>query len=102
MFILKHERHPEHRKCLFESENGIQNIEYIYISKHKWDLEHRKCFILKHTWHPEHRNIPHRFHSPTELSTNSLRDLVVFWNYDIQTEHRKCLFADPSRRVRPP
>ena len=41
--------------------------------------------ISKHEWYPEHRSFPHRFHSPAELSTNSLGNLVVFWNYDIQT-----------------
>ena len=40
MIVLKHKWHPEHRRLLFQSINGIRYIENIL--KHKWHPEHRK------------------------------------------------------------
>ena len=40
--IFKAKMHPEHRKFISKSINGIQNIEHSYFKKHKWHPEHRK------------------------------------------------------------
>ena len=56
-------------------------------------------FISKHKWHLEHRTFPHRFHSPAELSANSPGDSVVFWNYDIQTVFRAMELSTDSLRA---
>ena len=46
IFILKHKWHLEHRKDLFQSENGIWDIEH-FVLKHKLHLEHGKCLYKK-------------------------------------------------------
>ena len=60
MFILKHKWHPEHRKCLFQSTSGIWNIEDVCFKPQMASATY-KIVILKHKWHPEHRKF--LFHS---------------------------------------
>ena len=61
----------------------------MFISKHRWHPEHRKCLFRSIN---DIRNID-KSYLTAELSTNSLGDLVVFWNYDIQTVVRAALAA---------
>ena len=49
-------------------------------------------FIFKYNWYSKYRKLPHLFHSSAELSTNFLGNLVVLWNYDIQTLQHKWYF----------
>ena len=55
MFILKHKWHPEHRKFIFHSIDGIRNIENVYFKPYMASGT-QKMLILKPKWYPEHRN----------------------------------------------